>query len=86
MRNMEVSKELKADIDANQNLLKTAIRNHQVSLVAALCFLHVASHSHRTLVSRTGRSTKTKLSNVSIFRNYYIANVSCKVHSKFEMF
>lgn len=42
MRNMEISKELKTDIDANQNSLKTAIRNHQVSFcTAGPLFLHV---------------------------------------------
>lgn len=30
---MEISKQLKADIDNNQVMLKTAIRNHQVSFL-----------------------------------------------------
>lgn len=36
MRNVEISKELRADIDANQNMLKAAIRNHQVSFCTVL--------------------------------------------------
>lgn len=31
MRNMDISKELKLDVETNQTLLKTAIYNHQVS-------------------------------------------------------
>lgn len=53
MRNMEISKGLRADIDSNQNQLKAAIRNHQVS---CWCSCH---HAKRTESGAAVRKRET---------------------------
>lgn len=52
---MEISKELKCDIELSQNQLKCAIRNHQVSFRTLLILLHVTfviSFHQRIILSR----------------------------------
>lgn len=47
---MEISKELKADIDANQILLKTAIRNHQVSFLYIVEIVFTSRHLYMCIL------------------------------------
>lgn len=41
MKDLEITKQLRDDIESNQNQLKNAIRNHQVSWYFTLFCLHV---------------------------------------------